>query len=62
MKVFKCFYLDEEKQWLGSLPNFPEHWAQAESFEALQTNLYRLNFDLTLMEALRKVSELSLPL
>lgn len=62
MKVFKCFYLDEEKQWLGTLPNFPDHWAQGETIEALQTNLYRLNFDLTLMEALRKVSELSLPL
>jgi len=62
MKVCKCSYLDDEKQWLGSLPNFPDHWAQGDTFEALQTNLYRLNFDLTLMEALRKVSELSLPL
>ena len=61
MKAIKCFYLDDEKQWLGYLPNFPDHWAQGETFEALQANLYRLNFDLTLVEALRKVSELSLP-
>jgi phage major head subunit gpT-like protein len=61
MQAIKCFYLDNEKQWLGYLPNFPEHWVQGETFEALQANLYRLNFDLTLMEALRKVSELSLP-
>lgn len=31
------------------------------AFETLQLNLFRLNFDLTLMEALRKVSDLSLP-
>ncbi len=61
MQVIKCFYVDEEKQWLGSLPDFPEHWTQGETFEALQLNLYRLNFDLTLVEALRKVSELTLP-
>ncbi|WHZ28238.1 MAG: hypothetical protein OJF51_003036 [Nitrospira sp.] len=61
MKAIKCFYLDDEKQWLGYLQNFPDHWAQGETFEALQANLYRLNFDLTLVEALRKVSELSLP-
>ena len=61
MQAIKCFYLDEEKQWLGYFPNFPEHWVQGETFEALQLNLYRLNFDLSLMEALRKVSELSLP-
>jgi hypothetical protein len=62
MQPIKCVYLDHEKQWLGYLPNFPEHWAQGETFEALQANLNRLNFDLTLVEALRKVSELSLPL
>jgi hypothetical protein len=62
MQAIKCFYLDKEKQWLGYMPNFPDHWAQGETFEALQLNLYRLNFDLTLVEALRKVSELSLPL
>lgn len=61
MKAIKCFYLDGEKQWLGYLPNFPDYWAQGETFEALQANLYRLNFDLTLVEALRKVSEISLP-
>ena len=61
MQKIKCFYLDNEKQWLGYLPNFPDHWAQGETFEALQLNLCRLNFDLTLLEALRKVSELSLP-
>jgi predicted RNase H-like HicB family nuclease len=55
MKAIKYFYLDNEKQWLGYLPNFPDHWAQGETFEALQANLYRLNFDLTLLEALRKV-------
>ena len=62
MQTIKCYYLDEEKQWLGYLPNFPDHWAHGETLEALQANLYRLNFDLTLMEALQKVSELSLPL
>ncbi|MEK9142907.1 MAG: type II toxin-antitoxin system HicB family antitoxin [Nitrospirota bacterium] len=61
MQAIKYFYLDNEKQWLGYLPNFPDHWAQGETFEALQLNLCRLNFDLTLLEALRKVSELSLP-
>lgn len=61
MRAIKYCYLDNEKQWLGYLPNLPEHWAQGETFEALQLNLYRLNFDLTLLEALRKVSELSLP-
>jgi hypothetical protein len=61
MQVIKCLYLDNEKQWLGYLPNFPDHWAHGETFEALRLNLYRLNFDLTLLEALRKVSELSLP-
>lgn len=55
MKGIKYFYLDEEKQWLGYLSNFPDHWVQGETFEALQINLYRLNFDLTLLEALRKV-------
>jgi len=64
MQAIKCYYLDEEKQWLGYLPNFPDHWAHGETLESLQVqaNLYRLNFDLTLVEALRKVSELSLPL
>ena len=62
MHAIKCFYLDEEKQWLGYLPNFPDHWAHGETMEALQLNLYRLNFDLTPMEAMRKVSELSLPI
>ena len=62
MQAIKFCYLDDEKQWFGYLPNFPEHWAQGETFEALQANLSRLNFDLTLVEALRKVSELSLPL
>ena len=61
MKAINYFYLDDEKQWLGYLQNFPDHWAQGETFEALQVNLYRLNFDLTLLEAMRKVSELSLP-
>jgi hypothetical protein len=61
MQAIKYFYLDDEKQWLGYLPNFPEHWAQGETFEVLQLNLSRLNFDLSLMETLRKVSELSLP-
>ena len=42
------------------LREFPS--AQILIIEALQANLYRLNFDLTLVEALRKVSELSLPL
>lgn len=54
MKAIKYFYLDDEKQWLGYLQNFPDHWVQEETFEALQVNLYRLNFDLTLLEALRK--------
>ncbi len=62
MQAIKCYDLDEEKQWLGYLPNFPDHWAHGETLEALQANLYRLNFDLSLVEALRKVSELSLPL
>ncbi len=53
MKAIKYFYLDDEKQWLGYLANFPDHWAQGETFEALKANLYRLNFDLTLLEALR---------
>ena len=61
MQAIKYFYLDDEKQWLGYLPNFPEHRAQGETFEALQLNLYHLNFDLSLMETLRKVSALSLP-
>ena len=60
MHTAKCFYLDEEKQWLGYLPNFPDHWVHGETFEALQANLYRLNFDLTLVKTLRKVSEFSL--
>jgi len=60
MQPIRYCYIDEEKQWLGYLPNFPEHWVQAETFEALQLNLYRLNFDLTLLESLRKVSELTL--
>jgi len=61
MQMIKYFYLDDEKQWLGYLSNFPEHWAHGETIEVLQLNLYRLNFDLTLMEALRKASDLSLP-
>lgn len=61
MHAIKCVYSNDEKQWLGSLPSFPEHWAEGETFEALQLNLHRLNFDLTLVEALRKVSELGLP-
>ena len=56
MQAAKCFYLDDEKQWLGYLSNFPEHWVQGETFETLQANLYRLDFDLTLLEALRSVT------
>ncbi|MDK2741390.1 MAG: hypothetical protein H8K03_14310 [Nitrospira sp.] len=55
MQAIKYFYLENEKQWLAYLPNFPDHWVQGETFEALQVNLYRLNFDLTLLEALGKV-------
>ncbi len=55
MKVIKYFYLDDEKQWLSYLPNLPEPWVQGETFEALQVNLYRLNFDLMLLDALRRV-------
>lgn len=60
MQAAKCFYLEDEKQWLGYLPNFPDHCVQGETFAILQLNLYRLNFDLTLLESLREVSELSL--
>jgi hypothetical protein len=56
MRAIKYCYMDDEKQWLGYLPNFPEHWSQGETFEALQLDLYRLNFDLMLLEALRQVS------
>ena len=55
MKAIRYCHLDDEKQWLGYLSNFPEHWAQGYTFEALQLSLYRLNFDLMLLEALRKV-------
>jgi hypothetical protein len=61
MQVIKYFYLEGDRQWLGYPENFPEHWAQGETFETLQLNLYRLNFDLTLLEALRNTTELSLP-
>lgn len=61
MRAIRYCYMEDEQQWLGYLPKFPEHWVQGETFETLQLNLYRLNFDLTLMDALRKASELSLP-
>jgi hypothetical protein len=45
----------------GLSTEFSRALGARKAFETLQLNLYRLNFDLTLMEALRKVSDLSLP-
>jgi predicted RNase H-like HicB family nuclease len=53
VKTFNYYYLEEEQQWLGYLPDYPDYWEEAESFEQLQTNLCHLHFDFTLLKALK---------
>ena len=53
MKAFNYFYLEDERQWLGYLQDYPDYWEEAESFEGLQSSLSCLHFDLTVMNALK---------
>ncbi|MDF0674822.1 MAG: hypothetical protein P0120_10875 [Nitrospira sp.] len=53
MKVINYYYLEDERQWLGYLQDHPDYWEEAESFESLHSNLSHLNFDLTLVRALK---------
>ena len=53
MKTINYFYLEDERQWLGYLQDFPDYWEEGESFERLQTKLSLLHFDFTLLKALK---------
>lgn len=53
MKAINYYYLEDERQWLGYLKDYPDYWEEAESFESLQANLSSLHFDLTVMNALK---------
>jgi hypothetical protein len=53
MKAINYYYLEDERQWLGYLQAHPDYWEEAESFDSLQSNLSDLNFDLTVLNALK---------
>ncbi|MBS0182058.1 MAG: hypothetical protein JSS39_06615 [Nitrospira sp.] len=53
MKTINFYYLEDERQWLGYLRDHPDYWEEAESFDTLHSNLSSLNFDLTLLNALK---------
>jgi len=53
VKVINYYYLEDEQQWLGYLQDQPDYWEEAESFDSLHSNLSRLDFDLTVLNALK---------
>lgn len=53
MKTINYYYLEDERQWLGYLKDYPDYWEEAESFESLRASLSALNFDLTLLNTLK---------
>ncbi len=53
MKAINYYYLENERQWLGYLKDDLDYWEEAESFASLHSNLSHLNFDLTLVRALK---------
>ncbi|BFU91895.1 MAG: hypothetical protein NTAFB01_30820 [Nitrospira sp.] len=53
MKAINYYYLEDERQWLGYLQDHPDYWEEAESFDTLHSNLSSLNFDLTVLNALK---------
>ncbi len=46
------YYLEEKRQWLGYLQDYPDYWEGAKSFERLHSILSRLYFAFTLLKAL----------
>jgi hypothetical protein len=42
-----------ELSGLGNLQDHPDYWEEAESFDSLHSNLYRLHFDLTVFNVLK---------
>jgi hypothetical protein len=46
-------FLEDEERWLGCLRKYPDFWAEGNSFAALEYNLRRLFFTLSLAEALK---------
>jgi hypothetical protein len=53
VKTINYCYLEDEQRWLGYLPDYPDYWEEAESFDSLHSNLYRLHFDLTVFNVLK---------
>ena len=45
--MINYFYLEDQRQWLGYLQDYPDYEKEAESFESLHSNLSHLNFDFT---------------
>ncbi len=46
------YYLEEKRQWLGYLQDYPDYWEGAKSFERLHSILSRLYVAFTLLKAL----------
>ncbi|MBK9308373.1 MAG: hypothetical protein IPM58_15120 [Nitrospira sp.] len=60
MQEVDYHFLEDEERWLGCLRNYPDFWAEGNSFAELQSNLRKQFFDLSLIESLKNGSVIQL--